>query len=242
MLGLTAVALFTLLRLYLSRPSDDEEVDSLEQVGSISPGVTGSGADASAGGTPSARPARQEKSEASGREDTIVQYVVVRKDLSKILKWTPGPIMAQACHASCAALWLSRESTITQAYCSEKALNDMTKVMMEIKNEGQLRKLSDSLTDAVSCNCSAQTVSLYANSRCQPLHNAGLRQSSPGTSGTLTGRVCGLHACRVSGTSSGWNNQRISLPPWPLSPFTEPKSSHCSRSVNSTRASKNLSS
>ena len=94
--------------------------------------------------------ADQQVKKSPEHDDVIVQYVVVRKDLSKSLKWTTGPIMAQACHASCAALWLSRGSRLTQAYCSEDAIDDMTKVMMEIKNEGQLRKLSQSLTDAVS--------------------------------------------------------------------------------------------
>ena len=98
---------------------------------------------------PAAAPARAAAGAApDGDADTIVQYVVVRKDLSKSLGWTVGPIMAQACHASCAALWLSRESSTTQAYCAESALDDMTKVTMEIKNEGQLLKLAQQLADA----------------------------------------------------------------------------------------------
>ena len=79
---------------------------------------------------------------AAAAEDTLVQYVVVRKDLTKKLGWGPGPVMAQACHAVCAALWLSRGTAATEAYCgTPSALDGMTKVMMEIKNEGQLLKL-----------------------------------------------------------------------------------------------------
>ena len=78
--------------------------------------------------------------------DTLVQYVVVRKDLSKT--WPLGSIITQACHASCAALWLSRDTANTQAYCKEDQLDHMTKVTLEIKNEGQLRKLSKGLAAA----------------------------------------------------------------------------------------------
>ena len=55
---------------------------------------------------PAARPA------AAG-DDAIVQYVVVRKDL-KGQNWTKGALIAQACHASVAAVWLSREDEETQ--------------------------------------------------------------------------------------------------------------------------------
>ena len=81
--------------------------------------------------------------------DTLVQYVVVRKDLSKApMGWGAGPIMAQACHAAVAAIWLSKDTPNTQAYCAPDALDSMTKVTMEIKNEGQLMKLVDGLTKA----------------------------------------------------------------------------------------------
>ena len=80
---------------------------------------------------------------------TLVQYVVVRKDLSKPpMGWGAGPIMAQACHAVAAAIWLSRDTPNTKAYCAPEALNSMTKVTMEIKNEGQLLKLAEGLTKA----------------------------------------------------------------------------------------------
>lgn len=169
----------------------------------------------------------------SEHDDVIVQYVVVRKDLSKSLKWTTGPIMAQACHASCAALWLSRGSHLTQAYCSEDAIDDMTKVMMEIKNEGQLRKLSQSLTDAVS-------LTRYTRSpHSQPVVHC-VRWCTIVDFHKPVARDW-LHMCcandRVSGTSSGWNSQRTFLPHSPPSPFTGQQSSLCSRNVSSTRAS-----
>ena len=50
----------------------------------------------------------------SSMTDTLVQYVVVRKDLGKPvpggLGWGVGPIISQACHAVAAAIWLSRDT------------------------------------------------------------------------------------------------------------------------------------
>lgn len=66
---------------------------------------------------------------ASAAED-LVQYVVLRKDLWHSLKWPLGSIIAQACHASTAALWLSRDSVETSAYCSPGTLDHMHKVSM----------------------------------------------------------------------------------------------------------------
>lgn len=62
--------------------------------------------------------------------EDLVQYVVLRKDLWDSLKWPLGSIIAQACHASTAALWLSRDSVETSAYCSEETLDHMHKVSM----------------------------------------------------------------------------------------------------------------
>jgi hypothetical protein len=50
----------------------------------------------------------------SSDKNTLVQYVVVRKDLGKPvpggLGWGVGPIVSQACHAVAAAIWLSRDT------------------------------------------------------------------------------------------------------------------------------------
>ena len=58
----------------------------------------------------------------------LVQYVVLRADLWKGLSWPLGSIIAQACHAATAALWLSREEAASQQYCSEATLDHMHKV------------------------------------------------------------------------------------------------------------------
>eukprot|EP00470_Lotharella_oceanica_P013861 CAMPEP_0170199832 /NCGR_PEP_ID=MMETSP0040_2-20121228/69550_1 /TAXON_ID=641309 /ORGANISM="Lotharella oceanica, Strain CCMP622" /LENGTH=192 /DNA_ID=CAMNT_0010449983 /DNA_START=103 /DNA_END=681 /DNA_ORIENTATION=+ len=51
----------------------------------------------------------------SPKEDTVVQYVVVRRDLVQ-QGWGTGPLMAQACHAATAAVWLSKDEPYTKQY------------------------------------------------------------------------------------------------------------------------------
>jgi len=75
-------------------------------------------------------------------EDTIVQYIVIRRDLIQ-QGWGTGPLMAQACHASTAALWLSRESEWTASYTND--LDHMHKVILSAKNEGALLKAAKNL-------------------------------------------------------------------------------------------------
>lgn len=59
--------------------------------------------------------------------DDLVQYVVLRKDLWNSLNWPLGSIVAQACHASTAALWLSKDDGATLAYCAPEKLDHMHK-------------------------------------------------------------------------------------------------------------------
>lgn len=60
--------------------------------------------------------------------EDLVQYIVLRKDLWNSLEWPLGSIIAQACHASTAALWLSKDSAETSVYCSAEKLDHMHKV------------------------------------------------------------------------------------------------------------------
>lgn len=60
----------------------------------------------------------------------LVQYVVVRGDLLRLLSWPTGAVIAQACHASTAALWSHRNDPNTIAYTNE--LDDMHKVVLEV--------------------------------------------------------------------------------------------------------------
>eukprot|EP00898_Chlorokybus_atmophyticus_P006633 jgi/Chlat1/6971/Chrsp52S06649 len=79
--------------------------------------------------------------------DPLVQYVVLRKDLSSKdgLNWPLGSVVAQACHASVAALWLARDHPDTLAYCEAGHLDHMRKVVLEVKGEVQLRALGEEL-------------------------------------------------------------------------------------------------
>lgn len=66
--------------------------------------------------------------EAPKLDDPIVQYIVLRRDLWADQGWPLGPLIAQACHASVAALWLNREDEVAQAYVAPDSLDHMHKV------------------------------------------------------------------------------------------------------------------
>lgn len=60
----------------------------------------------------------------------IIQYVVVRGDLSKAMGWPLGAVVAQACHACTAVTHLFYNDTYTQAYLAD--LDNMHKVVLEV--------------------------------------------------------------------------------------------------------------
>ncbi|KAM7430334.1 peptidyl-tRNA hydrolase domain-containing protein 1 [Porites harrisoni] len=74
----------------------------------------------------------------------LVQYVIVRGDLLRLLSWPTGALIAQACHASTAVLWTYRNDPHTIEYTSE--LDHMHKVVLEASNQEELEKLSQDLT------------------------------------------------------------------------------------------------
>ncbi|XP_014663473.1 PREDICTED: putative peptidyl-tRNA hydrolase PTRHD1 [Priapulus caudatus] len=79
---------------------------------------------------------------------TIVQYVVVRGDLISNLRWPTGAVIAQACHATTAALHLFRDNADTQRYTDD--LDRMHKVVLTAKGEDDLLALAEALQrDAV---------------------------------------------------------------------------------------------
>ncbi|XP_076374638.1 putative peptidyl-tRNA hydrolase PTRHD1 isoform X2 [Megalopta genalis] len=75
--------------------------------------------------------------------DTIVQYVVVRGDLLKALKWPIGAVIAQACHACTAVTHLFYNDNYTQDYLAD--LDNMHKIVLEIPDETSLNALSNVL-------------------------------------------------------------------------------------------------
>ena len=63
----------------------------------------------------------------------LVQYVVVRGDLLRLLSWPTGAVIAQACHASTAALWMHRNDSNTLQYTTD--LDNMHKVILEVRDK-----------------------------------------------------------------------------------------------------------
>ncbi|XP_066254428.1 putative peptidyl-tRNA hydrolase PTRHD1 [Euwallacea similis] len=76
---------------------------------------------------------------------TIVQYIVVRGDLLKDLKWPVGAILAQACHAVTAVTHLFYEDEQTMSYL--KDLDSMHKVVLEASDEQSLVNLTKKLEE-----------------------------------------------------------------------------------------------
>ncbi|KAI5750140.1 hypothetical protein M8J76_013156 [Diaphorina citri] len=66
---------------------------------------------------------------ATGAVLNIVQYILVRGDLISKLEWPLGAVVAQACHASSAAIHLFYDDPVTQSYL--KDLDNMHKVPHE---------------------------------------------------------------------------------------------------------------
>ena len=60
--------------------------------------------------------------------DPVVQYVVLRRDLWTEMKWPLGSIVAQACHASTAVMWMNRDDEVTSSYLAPENLDHMHKV------------------------------------------------------------------------------------------------------------------
>lgn len=58
----------------------------------------------------------------------LVQYIAVRRDLAD--KWPLGAIIAQACHASSAALHIFKDDASTQQYLED--VDRMHKVVLQV--------------------------------------------------------------------------------------------------------------
>jgi hypothetical protein len=62
------------------------------------------------------------------REETLVQYVLVRRDLQTSLGWPLGSVIAQGCHAVSALMWEQRENSNVAQYCAN--IDSMHKVLL----------------------------------------------------------------------------------------------------------------
>lgn len=95
----------------------------------------------------------------AGRQDTVLQYIVIRKDLWTKMGWPLGSFVTQACHAATAALWQSRESPVTQAYCAPDNLDSMHKVCA--RERGGWRRLCCSSAGPPACYTPHRLLPLY---------------------------------------------------------------------------------
>lgn len=62
---------------------------------------------------------------------SLIQYVVVRKDLLTVLKWPVGAVIAQACHACSAIMHLYHDDEVTKEYTAD--LDGMHKCVLEVR-------------------------------------------------------------------------------------------------------------
>jgi peptidyl-tRNA hydrolase len=78
-------------------------------------------------------------------EDALYQFIILRKDLGRALGWPLGSLAAQCAHAAVAAVWKFRDAADTVEYCAPENIKNMRKVVLEVKNENALKKLSETL-------------------------------------------------------------------------------------------------
>lgn len=60
----------------------------------------------------------------------LIQYVIIRSDLLKVLNWPIGALIAQCCHATTAVSHLHKDDFDTQEYF--KDIENMHKVVLEV--------------------------------------------------------------------------------------------------------------
>ncbi|CAL8071928.1 unnamed protein product [Orchesella dallaii] len=76
---------------------------------------------------------------------SLVQYVILRKDLQTVLNWPLGALFAQACHASTAVLHLYKDDPNTVEYLAN--LDSMHKVVLQAPDMESLTALAQKLTE-----------------------------------------------------------------------------------------------
>lgn len=63
---------------------------------------------------------------------TLIQYVIVRADLMKVLKWNIGAVITQACHAVAAVNEVTKDDELTRQYLSPENLDQMHKCVLAV--------------------------------------------------------------------------------------------------------------
>ena len=78
---------------------------------------------------------------------SIVQYLVVRADLLTKMAWPLGAVVAQACHASPAAVHIGVKADDEETLKYLQDLDNMRKVVLEAQDEADLRTLAAKLEE-----------------------------------------------------------------------------------------------
>jgi len=81
-------------------------------------------------------------------EDFVLQYLAVRKDLTKTLKWPLGSLLTQAAHAAVAAVVSFPDHPDVRYYTSAENLPHMRKITVACDSEADLLALAQRLTEA----------------------------------------------------------------------------------------------
>lgn len=120
----------------------------------------------------------------------LVQYVVVRSDLTQKLSWPLGAVIAQACHAATAAIHVHYDDPDTRGYLAD--LDSMHKVVLAVR-DSRFRSVP------VGPNPTGLTAVSARRLRTRP-RSAGSRTPS---------------RAQVWGTSCGWSSPRTFPRAWP---------------------------
>lgn len=63
--------------------------------------------------------------------NSIIMYIILRRDLLTQLNWPFGALITQACHASTAVLWMARDDSICHQYMEN--MDNMRKITLEVR-------------------------------------------------------------------------------------------------------------
>uniref|UniRef100_A0AC34FH89 Aminoacyl-tRNA hydrolase n=1 Tax=Panagrolaimus sp. ES5 TaxID=591445 RepID=A0AC34FH89_9BILA len=73
-------------------------------------------------------------------DDTLVMYLVLRKDLTSLPGWNTGALVTQAAHASTACIWKYKDDPNVQSYLDPANIDHMHKVTLSATNSDELQK------------------------------------------------------------------------------------------------------
>lgn len=63
---------------------------------------------------------------------TLIQYIIIRSDLVKTLKWPLGAIITQACHAAVAVNEIYKDDEEVRNYLSKENIDHMHKCTLAV--------------------------------------------------------------------------------------------------------------